>query len=74
MLSDEQFLNAALRGTAEQCETVLEECHDRERAETLARLLERFASRDNQDALAWAELLEEMHPGLEVKFRPQAAT
>lgn len=69
-MTNSEILEAALRGTAADWEHVHEACKDRAQAEALGRMLEESATLGDANAKAWAHLLAEFHPGLNVKLRP----
>ncbi len=67
-MTEEDLLAAALSGDEAQWTALHEQCRDRSRAEALARLLETHATADNDAAAAWAQVLADLHPGLQVNL------
>jgi len=67
-MTEEELLAVALHGS-DDWDKLYEECRNRDQAETLARMLERRATAENVQAAAWAQLLEQMHAGLQVTLR-----
>jgi hypothetical protein len=68
----EKLLAAALHGR-DDWDKVYEACQDREQAQLLASMLETSAPAGSEEAVAWARLLEEMHPGIAVKLTGRTA-
>ncbi len=64
------MLNTALDGGGTDWDRLHEICSDRARAEALARMLEQQATDENDTAVAWAQMLAELHPGLKVTLPP----
>ena len=66
--SPDDLLKMALDGRETDWERLHELCQYRGTAEALARLLEGIAPPVSDEARAWAESLQEMHPGLKVRL------
>jgi CheY-like chemotaxis protein len=71
-MTDEQLLDFALHGGETEWEELHKFCLDRGAAERLGRVLERGANQAVDVAVAWAGVLEELHPGLKVNLPPPA--
>ncbi len=69
-MTDKELLDEALRGGEADLEKLFEVCRDRPRADALARMLEQCATEADVAAKAWAQVLEETHPGLKVNLPP----
>lgn len=66
LMTDETLLNTALHGGEAEWARLHELCQDRAKADSLARMLERHASAEDDTAAAWASVLADIHPGLKV--------
>lgn len=73
-MTHRELLEAALRGAETDWEQVHEACKDLTKAQALGRLLEESTTEENENAKAWANVLAEMHPGLNVKLPPAPLT
>jgi len=69
-MTDEVLLTLALHGGEEQWQELHKLCLERPTAEQLARALERGANQQIDQAVAWAGVLEDLHPGLKVALPP----
>ena len=67
-MTDEELLRAALDGSETEWAELHNRCRDRTQAEALARMLEKHADADNDAAAAWAQVLADLHPGLQVNL------
>jgi len=66
----ETLLNMALHGGEAEWTRLHEICRDRAQAEALARMLEQHATAEDDAAVAWAQVLADLHPGLKVNLLP----
>ncbi len=69
-MTAEELLNTALHGGEAEWTKLHEACRDRSQAEALARLLEQHATEENDAAVAWGQVLSDLHPGLKVNLPP----
>jgi hypothetical protein len=73
-MTDEKLMDWALHGGETEWEELHKLCLDRDVAERLGRALGPSAIVGVVEAVAWASMLEELHPGLKVTLRPASAT
>ena len=69
-MTGEEMLRIALSGTEAEWDQLHEVCRDRAHAESLARQLEQHATEDSDEASAWANVLNDLHPTIAVTLRP----
>ena len=72
-MTPSELLDMALRGSETEWAKLHNICKDRNCAEVLARMLEKNATQAVDAADAWAQVLQEMHPGLTVNLPPAAS-
>lgn len=69
-MTEAELLNLALRGGEAGWQKLHQLCRERGNADRLAKVLEQGATQEVDEAHAWANVLEEMHPGLKVHLPP----
>ncbi|MDO8540675.1 MAG: hypothetical protein Q7S40_09595 [Opitutaceae bacterium] len=69
-MTDAELLDLALRADEAGWQKLHQLCRERGMAERLAKVLERGATQEVDEAHAWASVLKQMHPGLHVNLPP----
>jgi hypothetical protein len=69
-MTDDELLHLALHGGEDGWQELHELCLTRTMAERLAKVLERSTHQEIDVAAAWANVLQELHPGLKVMLPP----